>query len=112
MRLAAFAVVLTLSLTGATTAAEYVAVTNAVAALRDAPNQSATQIGTVARGTKLSVDACFSQGAFCKVSGSGVAGFVAGSALTVDGQTTTVLAAEKAKANGVFRLGPQVVTHY
>jgi lysophospholipase L1-like esterase len=80
-------------------AADYIATTTVQAALRDAPMAEAKQIGTVPAGTPLSVEVCFSEGAYCLVSAASVASaFVAGELMTVDGKDgTTVRQAEQAK---------------
>jgi hypothetical protein len=78
-------------------AADYSAVTSGDAVLRAAPADSATKLGVVPSGTKLVVNVCFGEGAFCAVTGSGVQGFIAGPRLLIDGTDQTIAAAEAAK---------------
>lgn len=78
-------------------AADYSAVTSSDAVLRAAPANTATSMGVVAAGTKLDVEVCFSEGAFCAVTGTGIKGFVAGPLLVVAGTNETVAAAEAAR---------------
>jgi hypothetical protein len=86
-------------LTGAAFAAdgEYNAITNTNAALRYAPTVTSGQAGTVPKGTALAVTVCFDEGAYCHVTSDAHEGYVAGELLTIEGDTNTVLTAEKAR---------------
>ena len=79
-------------------AQEYQATTTSNAIVRQAPGPGFQQIGLIPAGTALSVEICFSRGAFCKVTWDGPQpGFVSGELTTVGTTGQTVLAAEQAK---------------
>lgn len=81
----------------AANAADYSAVTGSDAVLRAAPSETATKLGVVAAGTRLEIEVCFDQGAFCAVTGESINGYVSGSLLVVAGTDQTVAVAEAEK---------------
>lgn len=78
-------------------AGDYAASTRTAAILRAAPSVTSEQLGVVPAGTSLVVVTCFDEGAYCKVDGDGITGFVAGQLLFVDGTGQSVMAAEQAR---------------
>ena len=78
-------------------AADYVAYTQTAAILRAAPMLSSAQLGVLPAGTILQVITCFEEGTYCKVEGEGIAGFVAGQLLFVEGTGESVDALERAR---------------
>lgn len=77
--------------------ADYQAVTTANTAIRAAPSPAAVQVGTVPAGAPLNVSICFDEGAYCHVTGAEIDGYVAGELLMINGEASTVLAAEQAR---------------
>ena len=78
-------------------AADYVAYTQTAAILRAAPMLSSAQLGVVPAGTILQVITCFDEGTYCKVEGEGIAGFVAGQLLFIEGTGESVDSLERAR---------------
>lgn len=78
-------------------AADYVAYTQTAAILRAAPMLSSSQLGVLPAGTILQVITCFEEGTYCKVEGEGIAGFVAGQLLFVEGTGNSVDVLEHAR---------------
>lgn len=82
-------------------AADYVAYTKTSAILRAAPSMSSAQSGVVPAGTTLQVVVCFEEGNYCKVEGDGVAGFLAGQLLFVEGTDQSIDALERARWDAI-----------
>ena len=95
--LRSIAVWVTITAATAAAGADYSAITKADAALRAAPNIEAVQTGVVPAQTALDVTICFHEGDYCHVTGPSIDGYVAGDLLTIDGEQSTVLDAEKAR---------------
>lgn len=86
-----------LAMSAVATAADYTATTIANTALRAAPNLNAVQLATIPTGTAVSVTVCFGEGAYCHVTAAALDGYVAGELLRIDGESSTVLEAERAR---------------
>lgn len=80
-------------------AADYQAVTTAAVILRGAPQEDSEAVGAVPTGTPVSVEVCFSEGAFCLISWGGQPskGFVSGDFLSIANSTQSVHDAEATK---------------
>jgi lysophospholipase L1-like esterase len=90
-------VVLSLMMTAVASGAEYRATTIANTALRTAPSLNALQVATLPAGTAVSVSVCFREGDYCHVTGAAFDGYVSGELLRINGEASTVLAAEQAR---------------